>query len=318
MRRIGLAAGLLAGLVAVGCGGKSPAAPEAKAGAAAEKANASVVGVLDYETMAARAGGAETVIRPANVAPTLVVKTHPTAAPGTPYPVISGRAPLTVTFNLCKSTDSDAGDSLNWQVNFGDSGVPAFNSDGSFNADSGKDCNVEHVYQAGTYTATVSVTDRVLVDQGNQVGALARTSTRFTVMASTKATASGPTPTVLPFVANGSLAAGDPTFNRPNGFSGPSGVGTAVYYDVYTLTALPAGNLTVDLTGDAPDTYLLMYQPSFDPANSSTNLVAYNDDSGGLTHSQFSGAFPGGDYIVVVTSFDNGDTFNYTLTVTSP
>jgi hypothetical protein len=142
---------------------------------------------------------------PVNRAPVMNVKTTPTAdETTTPYPTISGSAPLTVKFNLCQSTDPDQnlekpelGDHLNWQFNFGD-GAPPFNADGTFNPDYEKFCRVEHTYDTGRYTATVSVTDRHLNDQSSDVESLARVSTTFTIAVS--GSAPGPS---CPFVGVG-------------------------------------------------------------------------------------------------------------------
>jgi len=112
----------------------------------------------------------------------LVLRTDPPFAAGNPFPIVSGTEPLTVSFSVRRSSDPDQdperpgeGDTLNWQFHFGDSGTAAFNDDGAFNADIGHVCHVEHTYQyAGSYVATVSVTDQHLEDQAHEVAALAR------------------------------------------------------------------------------------------------------------------------------------------------
>lgn len=110
-----------------------------------------------------------------------MLRTRPPAAPGSPYPVISGRAPLEVTFNLCQSDDPDEsedapeeGDTVNWQFHFGDDGTEPFDADGSFNANSARVCRTSHTYTEGSYVATVSVTDKHLEDQGRDVTGMAR------------------------------------------------------------------------------------------------------------------------------------------------
>jgi hypothetical protein len=76
----------------------------------------------------------------------LVWRTNPPADHSTDPPTVRGRAPFTVRFNLCPSSDPDqviledgsqdpSGDTLNWQFHFGDSGSPAFRGDGSFTPD---------------------------------------------------------------------------------------------------------------------------------------------------------------------------------------
>lgn len=111
-----------------------------------------------------------------NLPPNLVLRTTPPADPSTsPFPTIFGAAPLTVRFNLCRSDDPDPEDSLNYQFSFGDSGRPAFNPDSTFAPDFDHFCRTEHVYEKpGTYTATVSVTDKHLEDQSQRVVAFAR------------------------------------------------------------------------------------------------------------------------------------------------
>jgi hypothetical protein len=117
-----------------------------------------------------------------NLAPALVVRTQPAAVPGAGGdPVVRTRG--TVTFNACASRDPDAADSLNWQFHFGDSGRPAFDDEGRFQADVARSCRAEHAYAPGRYTATVSVTDKHLEDQGGGYAALARAAARFTIVA---------------------------------------------------------------------------------------------------------------------------------------
>lgn len=121
--------------------------------------------------------------RAQNAPPNLVVRTTPGADYSTNPPTISGNPPLTVNFGLCQSDDADPGDSLNWQYNFGDSGLKPFNADGSFNPDTDHVCRAEHTYREGIYTAWVSVTDKHLEDQSHGVVSLARKSQAFTIRA---------------------------------------------------------------------------------------------------------------------------------------
>jgi hypothetical protein len=137
------------------------------------------------------------------------LKTQPPAVPDDPYPLVSGVAPLTVKFNLCRSSDPDQepddlptageGDSLNWQFHFGDDGSAAFDPDGSFNPHFEHFCRVEHTYAtAGRYVATVTVTDKHLEDQASGVVAHARVVQRITVNAGGVAPDLIPTPTPTP------------------------------------------------------------------------------------------------------------------------
>jgi hypothetical protein len=144
-----------------------------------------------------------------NAPPELVWKTQPPADGSTVPPTVTGQAPFTVRFNLCRSDDPDMtlpsgspnpnGDSLNWQFNFGDS-APAFNSDGTFNPDFDHFCRVEHTYAEGTFTATLSVTDKHLDDQARDVTAMARQNQLLRIVAtSDKPAAPVPSPTPLPY-----------------------------------------------------------------------------------------------------------------------
>lgn len=124
-----------------------------------------------------------------NRPPSLVLRTTP-PLPGGPDPVLEGRAPFTVSFSLCGSSDPDenpgaaeTGDSLNWQFHFGDEGTSPFGADGSFNPSFERFCRAEHTYRrGGTYTATLSVTDKNAADQGADVRALARDTRTVTIL----------------------------------------------------------------------------------------------------------------------------------------
>ena len=85
---------------------------------------------------------------PANQEPHAVFKSTPTASGGR----IFGTAPLTVTFNMCASTDPD-GNLLWFRMDFTDDGH------WDVNGTTGANCRYDHTYAAGTYTATNCVTD---------------------------------------------------------------------------------------------------------------------------------------------------------------
>ena len=179
-----LAACVLLGSTQVTCG-RSPGAPTP----------GSLSTTAATTTGAGRPGGVSALNDP----PKMVLRTTPAAVPGDPYPVVSVGDPFTVKFNLCGSSDPDEneqnpelGDSLNWQFHFGDSGTEAFNPDGTFNADSSRFCRAEHSYAAGTYVATVSVTDKHLEDQGNEAAGLARVTQRLTIAVSASGGDQGP------------------------------------------------------------------------------------------------------------------------------
>ena len=127
----------------------------------------------------------------------------------------------------------------------------------------------------------------------------------------------------------GELTPNDPTFNRPVGFGGsctPSGVGTAVYYDVYSYDlqgSVPQDLFASLVGGTTMDTVLVFYQAPdgsqnpFDPTQPCLNSVAYNDDFSGL-QSQISATDLGTGWVdVVVTTFSNDTTGPYTMDVSS-
>jgi hypothetical protein len=128
----------------------------------------------------------------------------------------------------------------------------------------------------------------------------------------------GPAPAPI----QGALDQDDSTYNRVlTDCGGLSGVGTAVYYDTVTITnSGPSVADMVVFTSDQGnpagctdmDTFLTAYDDGgFNPTDPLTNCVAANDDSGSLC-SQITFQIPSGlTYVVVMTSFANGATFNY-------
>ena len=141
--------------------------------------------VADTDRDASPPAGRAGQVGAQNLPPNAVLRTTPPADPSTsPFPTISGEAPLAVRFNLCRSEDPDEGDRLNYQFHFGDSERPAFNPDGTFAADFAHFCRTEHVYETpGTYVATVSVTDKRLDDQSQEVVSFARRTQSLTIVA---------------------------------------------------------------------------------------------------------------------------------------
>ena len=116
----------------------------------------------------------------------------------------------------------------------------------------------------------------------------------------------------------GTLAVGDPTFNRPN-VTCSALSGTSTHYDSFTFTAPAAGaiKLSVDFSdggainssnGPAagPDTNMVLYQGAFNPAAPLTNCFAANDDINGSLNRRsriFTTLPAAGLYTVVMTSF---------------
>jgi hypothetical protein len=76
-------------------------------------------------------------------------RTNPAADP---YGLITGKAPLTVTFNMCNSSDPD-GDRLSFRMDLDGDGVY------ELVGVTGADCRHETTYAVGTRTATICMTD---------------------------------------------------------------------------------------------------------------------------------------------------------------
>lgn len=145
----------------------------------------------------------------------------------------------------------------------------------------------------------------------------------------------------------GNLTSGTPTFDRPQlqssapGYVQPcvlSATGSAVHYDFYefnvtgcvtpSVTANTCGTAACSTTGTLADSVLFIYQksdasasspgnPIFNPASPCTNIVAANDDFCGSL-SQVTSAVMPGNFVVVVTTFNSGDTGTYSLSVGAP
>jgi PKD repeat protein len=86
----------------------------------------------------------------ANRIPEAVFSTNPVAGPGDTF---TGKPPLTITFNMCRTSDPD-GDPLNFTMDF--EGDGKIDSEGT----TGADCRHEHAYTlVGTSTPRICVTD---------------------------------------------------------------------------------------------------------------------------------------------------------------
>ena len=130
----------------------------------------------------------------------------------------------------------------------------------------------------------------------------------------------------LPFA--GTLSAGDPTFNRPlsgNPPSGLSGAGTAVSYDLFPFFVTAGDSYTLQTLsallspGTPDDTFMVLYQTSFNPASPLANILQADDDAGAGGLSLITRALlPGVQYIMVVTSFSNGAFGAYTGSISNP
>jgi hypothetical protein len=112
---------------------------------------------------------------------------------------------------------------------------------------------------------------------------------------------------------------GEETWNRVIG-SGPnlSGAGTDVAFQTTNFTVDANGIYDFATNAITPgfDTYLFLYEGSFDPTDQLTNLLIGNDDSGPGLNSAFSFALDSGtSYFAIVSGFNNADFGQYELTI---
>lgn len=109
---------------------------------------------------------------------------------------------------------------------------------------------------------------------------------------------------------------GSPTYNRAFAdFSGLSGVGTNVAYDLLSFSVDTTGDYTFLETADY-DSFLFLYEGAFDPLDATANGIAANDDLLGLTTSGFAASLSAGtSYFAVLTAFANGDAGLHSLTI---
>jgi hypothetical protein len=145
------------------------------------------------------------------------------------------------------------------------------------------------------------------------------------------------------FSFSGELTESDPTYNRVSALGDAlSTTGTDVHYDTYTLgfgentvatvgvfatgglLLMESAATPVAATHDQPffDAFLSIYQGSFNPAQPLNNLVAFNDDDNfffapdELDAVVYNFDFTGGqDYILVVSSFANGEVGPYDVMI---
>lgn len=112
---------------------------------------------------------------------------------------------------------------------------------------------------------------------------------------------------------------GAPTFNRAFAdFSALSAVGTDVHYNTYTFTVSVSGDYIFNTTA-AFDSFVYLYENSFDPMDATANgLIADDDQILGNTFS--SSGFEteltaGTTYIYVTAGFGNSDAGMYSTTI---
>ena len=136
-------------------------------------------------------------------------------------------------------------------------------------------------------------------------------------------------PTFSLSLLNGNLTAASGTYNRGTGtttyVAATAGTsGATVYYTAYTFTSPLTASVSfattaANLSGlDPNDTYLAIYQTSFNPAAPATNFLRADDDAGLGSLSQFTQALvQGSTYVIVVSSYSNTITGSFTLEASS-
>lgn len=123
---------------------------------------------------------------------------------------------------------------------------------------------------------------------------------------------------VYPPVGQHALDASDPLFQRPRICSSLSLIATAVAYDTFTITNHTANNVQFRVRSALPgggacpaeqaDTFFVLYDEQFDPADARLRCLAVHDDIDGGNNrcSRLDFSIPaGGRRIVVVTAFNN-------------
>ena len=119
-----------------------------------------------------------------------------------------------------------------------------------------------------------------------------------------------------PISFSGELTASDPRFNRPLSATLLSSVGTDVAYDVYDFHVSANGVYSIESTSfNAPgsDTFLYLYQGTFNSGSPLANLLAFNDDGGTGALSLINQALQAdSQYYLVFAAYYNGDFGSYT------
>ncbi len=127
------------------------------------------------------------------------------------------------------------------------------------------------------------------------------------------------------------LDGAEPTYNRVlvdsvEGNCLLSGSGSAVFFDVYDYTLAGGGphDVTADMCAATDfDSFVSIYQAAdgsanpFNPADPCANIVATSDDDCGAASLASIDTLVDGAVQIVVTSFSNGTTGNYSLNVDS-
>ena len=125
---------------------------------------------------------------------------------------------------------------------------------------------------------------------------------------------------------NVTLASTSPRFNRPTTTTSLSAVGTNVYYQAQQFNVNTAGLYSFETTAatltptPADDTFLALYQTSFNSASPLTNLIAVDDDGGAGALSLISNftLSNSAQYFLVTTTFSNLTTGSITSRISGP
>ncbi len=175
------------------------------------------------------------------------------------------------------------------------------------------------ITEPGTYTVTI--TDP---DTGNSCWSTINVEDKRAPILEDCACPVGGTELVTPF--EGTLDNNDPIWTRPfvaGGACNPSGAGIDIPYDTYNFALDMDANLNAEVvtfTAPSGDSFLALYEESFDPTDPCGNLVITNDDGGVGLLSQFDAMLnTGTTYILVVTTFNNNgnDYGDYVVEMTS-
>jgi hypothetical protein len=90
------------------------------------------------------------------------------------------------------------------------------------------------------------------------------------------------------------------------------------YYEAVVVSVDETGNYNFRSQSDF-DSYGAIYTNSFDPSDSSVNLLAYNDDGGGITQFSLTVVLqPQSTYILVVTTYTSHETGSFQIVASGP
>ncbi|MEJ7589885.1 MAG: T9SS type A sorting domain-containing protein [Ferruginibacter sp.] len=129
------------------------------------------------------------------------------------------------------------------------------------------------------------------------------------------------TPSFSQSVNTGTLAITDQTFNRPEEGTPPTALsitGTSVFYNVITFNVAVPGLVTISSLS-VWDNFMILYNSNgFNPLTPLENALVANDDfTGPNAGISYSFTTPG-TYTIVICSYKNGVTGEYTVTTSAP